>query len=280
MPSKVATNRPDIVKKIAGDLQLTQAQTEKIILEFEKQIARFLREREQVRIHSFGRFIVTTRKSRTIKQVNTQIPRLLLESQSIQFKINPNFKEIIHGRTPKRRAVTDKTSVAVEYKPKIVINKTPPPTPQIAEKDKIKFKPLSILPRVETDKIREQIKQRILKINDAPKPAPVANVVAPEVKVFASLLKQIKRIGLNSINFTYSDRETIEIFADKPRKQISHLPQIIVKRFLDNIEVHNLNIPQERFLSLAFDKEKYDKMFLEVHSLPTETGASVKISIK
>jgi len=277
MPNKPVTNRPEIVKKIAKDLNITQNQTEKIILGFERQIVRFLREREQVRLHGFGRLVVVTRKSRTIKQVNTGIPRLLLENKTILFRINPNFKDFLHGRPPKLKFAEQKILKTEKKERKdcevrVANNEEKTPASEI----KIQINTMSEERKAQ---IKESIRQKALGLKgEAPTHIRIEEI--SEVRVMAALLKQVKQIGYDSISFTLSNKETVEIFAGRPQRQISHLPKNIVKRFLEAVELHDLLIPQERYLPLALNKEKYDKIFLELHSMPTVTGASVKITIK
>lgn len=279
MANKPATNRPEIVKKIAKDLNLTQNQTEKIVLGFEHQIAKFLREREQVRIHGFGRLAVVTRKSRTIKQVNTQIPRLLLENKTILFRINPNFKDVLHGRSPKLPVGSHRSPA--EQEPNIKIQSKDIKGQKIEKQRENKdIQPKSgMMSEERKAQIKQTIRQRLMGIRGET-PAPVRPEEVPEVRVLVALLKQIRHIGYSSISFTYADKETIEIFAGRPQTQVSHLPKNIVKRFLEAVSIHDLHIPQERFLPLALNGEKYDKIILELHSMPTVTGATVKITIK
>jgi nucleoid DNA-binding protein len=282
MPNRPATNRPEIVKKIAKDLKITQNQTEEIVLSFEHQIMRFLREREQVRLVGLGRLVVVTRKSRTIRQVNTRIPRLLLESRTILFRINPNFKDVLHGRPPKLRIenrVLSIESAPLASQPVSIQPSVSHPLAQTLHPAPSDLRPSSTMSEERKQQIKESINQRILGLKGET-PAPVKPEDSPDVRVVVALLRQIKHLGYDSIAFTYSNNEIIEIFCGKPQKQVSHLPKNIVKRFLEAIELHDLHIPQVRNLALALNKEKYDKIFLELHSMPTVMGASVKITIK
>jgi hypothetical protein len=174
----------------------------------------------------------------------------------------------LHGRPPKLLKVSTKAPPRPTHQ--IEINKAPQPATAQATTNTIsdEFK----------EKVKQTINQRLLGLKGEV-PAPVKPEDSPDVRVVVALLRQIKHLGYNSIAFTYSNNEIIEIFCGRPQKQVSHLRRIVVKRFLEAIELHDLHIPQVRNLALALNKEKYDKIFLELHSIPTVTGASVKITI-
>jgi nucleoid DNA-binding protein len=278
-------NRPDIAKSFAKDLNLTYKQTEEIVAEIEKTVLRFLKERSQVRIHGFGTFYVATMKSHVIKQIRTKTPRIILQQKKIKFRPSPTFKDAIHQRVRKPASIKKiekeaDTIITVEPIAKASPVKAEPVKPtEPAIKPVVEFKPFSAHPRVEKESMRQKITERWLKMaRNETKPKPQTEV-ARETIIVGNLLSQIKKAGYATVNFVFSGDKIINIFAGRPRRQLSHLPKEIISGFLDYVDIKEFNIPQERRIALTLNQARGEKIYLHIHSFPIESGASIQITI-
>lgn len=285
-------NRPDLAKRFAKDLGITYKQTEEIMEETERVLRRMLNEREQVRIHGFGTFYVTTIRSHVIKQIRTKTPRIVLEQRSVKFRPSPIFKDQIYDRSPKPKTTAKpaeaREQVKVEIKPEIKIETPkikreeikPPVTPAKPPTPTVQFKPVAIHPRVEKEKIKNKILERWLNLARRSKQeGQTPSEIAREALIVGGLLKQIKKAGYESVSFTYSQDKYINIYAGKPRRQLSHLSREIVGGFLDFVDIKEFHLPQERRVIITLDKLRADRLNLHIHSFPIENGSSIKISI-
>lgn len=279
-------NRPDITKRFAKDLGLTYKQVDDILEQAEKELSRYLREREQVRIHGFGTFYVTTMKSHVIKQIRTKTPRIILEQKSVRFRTSPVFKDEIYERSHKKQTSRPKAEKILEHKeqPKVKIvqitKESEPKKEPEKPKPTIVFNPVTIHPRVEKETIRKKIIDRWLSVarssKDQEKPS---QEIARETMIVGSLLSQIKKAGYASVSFSYTSDKYVNLFGGKPRRQLSHLSKQVMEGFLDYIDLKEFHIPQERRLILTLNKARNERINLDIHSFPTDAGASIIINI-
>lgn len=283
-----STNRLVISRKIAKQLGLTYKTTDQIIEASEKALFDLLLERGQVRIHGFGTFYTKIIKSRTIKQIGTKKPRLLLEQKLIKFRSSPTFRDEIYGRQKKPRikneesrikneelAVENKESGKADYEEKIEVRSTTPPTP----KPKFFFKTSAFHPRVSHDKIQDKIKERWLKLAKRKELEKPKVEVVREALIFGRLLRQIEKTGAKSISFRFTKDKIVTIYSGHPRRQISHLPREIVQGFLDFVDIREFHLPQERHLLLSLNETRDEKIKIHLHSFPIDFGASIQINI-
>ncbi len=251
--------------------------------ETERVLCRMLNEREQVRIHGFGTFYVTTIKSHVIKQIRTKTPRIILEQKSVKFRPSPTFKDAIYERVrkPKGLKLESTQSKPQENEIKIApVKAEVKPEAKVTPKPTIEFKPASFHPRVEKETMKKKILERWLasaRLNKKEDKTP--GEIAREALIVGNLLNQIKKAGYSSVNFTYSSDKVVNIYAGRPRRQLSHLTREIIGGFLDYIDIKEFHIPQERRMILVLNKVRNERISLDVHSFPVEGGSSIRISI-
>ncbi|MFH1910098.1 MAG: HU family DNA-binding protein [bacterium] len=265
-----------INRKIAKKLGLTYKTTDQIVEASEKALFDLLLERGQVRIHGFGTFYTKITKSRTIKQIGTKKPRLLLEQKLIKFRSSPTFRDEIYGREKKPKKTVQSTEIKIENLQEAAAAKpTVSPTP----KPKFSFKTSAFHPRVSHDKIQDRIKERWLKLAERKELEKPKVEVVREALIFGRLLRQIEKTGTTSISFRFTKDKIVTIYSGRPRRQISHLPREIVQGFLDFVDIREFHIPQERDLLLSLSETRDEKIKIHLHSFPIDSGASIQINI-
>ncbi|MCX6810039.1 MAG: HU family DNA-binding protein [Candidatus Berkelbacteria bacterium] len=286
-----------MAKKIGGQVNLPMSRVRNILLEADVAICDLLKERGRVTLNGFGNFYIIERKSRIIKQIGTKTPRLLLNSREIKFKSMPDFKATLAGRSPEqiRQQNFEQRQKEKEAKTKIshikVKDVSIPITAEKPQKSTVKlnFKTLSILPRVQKEKIELQIRERILKVARKQKEAnknqngAAKKIQTPDGKIFVSLIKKLAMLGADNFCFSLGENEKIDIYYSRPRKSLGKIPKTIVLKFLDKyLNLTHFNLPQERFVIVANDSKISGRIYLRAHLLPTNNGASVylKFNIK
>lgn len=279
-----STNRLVISRKIAKQLGLTYKTTDQIIEASEKALFDLLLERGQVRIHGFGTFYTKIIKSRTIKQIGTKKPRLLLEQKLIKFRSSPTFRDEIYGREKKPKKTVQSAEIKIENLQEATATKPNEkievkPIAPAAPKPKFFFKTSTFHPRVSRDKIQDRIKERWLKLAQRQEFEKPKVEVVREALIFGRLLRQIEKTGAKSISFRFTKDKIITIYSGRPRRQISHLPREIVQGFLDFVDIREFHLPQERHLLLSLNETRDEKIKIHLHSFPTDSGASIQISI-
>jgi len=289
-------NRDQIVDKIAPGTDLTKTKVRAILLALEEQIAWDLKHKSKVKLTDFGTLYLLERKSRTIRQIKSGNKRLLLERTVIKFKSSLKLKARLVGKTLKRRVYgkkpqeTEAAQAAVPSEKVVIeptIEKTVPVKVRLVHR--IKLAPLRMMPAVDREKIRDKIKAKLAKLTglqgtknprvDLPTAMDLRQNAAG--KVFLNLFLQIKAQDIKTLSFSLGHAPIVAVFGGRPRQQIASLPRKIVEQFLiKSCEIDSYDYPQQRFVKIASSSRMGSKGLLDLHLLPTATGASVNIKIQ
>jgi nucleoid DNA-binding protein len=285
--TKTYINKAEIAQGVASNAGLTKTKTLKIIEQVESEIIFALKTKGQVKIIGFGTFYFLKRASRTIKSVRTKSTRLLLERNELKFRASKFFKNELLGipNIPKRPRAPAMKTKPIEVPVKVGLSAT-------AQKPKspFKFKPLAILPRVDGEKMKKRILERMMRLAGKPEMAKsVLEIDLPtavnlsktmEDKIFATLLRQVIKNGLDNIHLTLGDAPQVEVSAGRPKKRITRIPTDIVRKFIENrLEITHFGAPQERQMHLIIASKPRLTLNLKVYMLPNLSGASLYFKI-
>lgn len=292
--SSTFTNREQIAGQIGKNLGLTKTKVRKIILSFEDQIAADLKKKSKVKLSNFGTLYLLERKSRTIKQVKTGSKRLLLERTVIKFKSALTLKARLVGKVLKPRIVKKVSpDVAVKEAPEQVkVIEKPKTSEEIKVKKPIRrlsFPPLKMMPAVDREKIKQQIKERLsrLKILQREKSEDINLPTSMDLRksrsglVFDNLLREIFSKNAKQFDFSITSSENVNVFMGRPRRKVARLPKKIVEEFLDRYcEIDDYNSFQQRFVKIKQSSKIGIRTMLDLHLFPTHNGASIHIKIQ
>jgi nucleoid DNA-binding protein len=291
--SKEYINLDEIAKSISQKIGLSYPQCQKIIRQINETIGDDLKSKGKVRLHEFGLFYLSLRKSRSIYQIRTKQKRLLLEQMLIRFKSSPVFKSQLMGQTatvhrPERKnpQISEKVAIQIKQNNKptgkdegVEVNVSP------KSSDRIKFPPYSLMRPVDPESVRQKILDRILKIKPVENikkklaislPTKLDLTASSQGKTFYSLFKQVRLSQQRNIAFTISSEKVVSLYSGRPRKKIAGLPKEIVEKFLaEYLEINGFDIPQERFAKIDVD----GVCFIKAYSIPTSEGASFYLKI-
>ncbi len=260
---KIYYNRNQIVKKIAPQTGLTQVKVEEIIEAMENQIVKLGKERGRVTIAGFGSFKFYTRKSTTIKQITTKQTRVVMPQRVVKFISTESFKKAIR----ESRKPTD--------------NPRPANAPKIDTR-RIEFQPLSRYEPISKDRFNQILQKRLEKVTDTKDWTDTKKYAddTPEGKLILSILKLAKNRGCDSVNFVFENSITY-IFCKKPRELIGKLSNNLCQKFFANyFDLSDFDIPQERMGLLEFKNKNRGIIIMNIHLLPTTSGASIVVKFK
>jgi len=288
MIKKNFINKEQIARSIARELKLPISKAIALACDIEVEILRELKTKGRVKLTNFGTFYLGIRSSRTIKQITSKKPRLLLESQSIKFKPAQIFKDLLVGI--KRQELREEEKTVPEARGVISV----PDTRYLIPDTRYRlpnFKPLAIMPRVEKEKIRKKIFERMLKIAQAfpPETAKEASLTlptrkilqqTPEGRLFGALIRRIITLGKDSFYLNLSSKPETQIYFDRPKKLLARALTQTVKKFLsDVLELEHFEIPQERNIKIILEGETRLSFSITVYSLPLDELASLYFKI-
>lgn len=291
--NKVFINKDQIAREVSAEVSLPINKVLALMEEFEGEIANALKEKERVKLTRFGIFYLISRKSRTIRQIGSLHSRLLIERKAVKFRAAEPLKAKLSGRPTAARANKPVAAPTVEtvkvYEPKI-IKETPPPV-KMPRKLLKEFKPLAIMSRVEKGKIKDKIYQKMLELGAKQEPElkeiqstslPTHRILQthPEERIFASIFKQVLTLGADNIHFALNEQPATLIYYNRPKQLLAKVPRDLVQKFLENVlELTHLNMPQERATKIILETALPQSFFLNVYSLPHESGASLYFKI-
>ncbi|MDH4358408.1 MAG: HU family DNA-binding protein [Candidatus Berkelbacteria bacterium] len=266
--SRSFTNKDQIAKKVSPLVDLSIKKTNEVLEEFEELLAKNLKTRKRVIIGDFGSFYLITMKSHTIKSIGTKAPRLLVEQSQIKFRPAKELRfKLMRGKA--ETVLPDKTA---------------------PKKSPFVFKPLSIMARVEKDKIKKKILERMLEIArletqasskklDAILPTQIRLKENGEGRILGTIIKHVIINDIDNIHFSLGQGEIVDIFHSRPREKITSLPTSVVKNFLKTyLELEAYDIPQQRDVQIHLG-DCGRPINIKAYSLPTEGGVSLYFKI-
>lgn len=272
---RIIYNKAQITKNIAQKVGITQARTERIITELEKQIISLGSSRGRVQIKEFGVFRVYKRKSTTIKQIGTKKNRLIIPQKVIKFIATEKFKQIIRGDR-------DSAKFQIGQEPTKYNTATKDDSFKTDRGHHISLQPLSYYERVSKERFNELLKQGSVRPALTKSANPQKKYIddTPDGKIILSIFKLARSQGEKTINFVFENNITY-IFTGKPRKIIGKLSNDLCRKFfIDRFNLENDDVPQERIGILEFRHESCGIIIVSIHSLPTQSGSSMVVNFR
>lgn len=313
----------DLAKEVGAKINKPATKTKRLILCFEELIASELKSKERVKLQNFGTFYLIHQNSRHIIQIRTKQRRILIGTTLVKFRPSQKVKKIIGGRDKEEivKIAQGQTAKSVKLNiespisaPKLADIKTAP-TEQaqeipIASREKketaIKIKVETSSPetprsqpdteetptkkeyeRVDGDKIRAEIKRRLLAIKSSSRNSDEIlfshHILETSLggKVFALAFKRIAALGEKTLGFYIVDeKDFCQIYFGKPRKKLARIPKQSAIEFLcKHLELDIFDFPQERFVKLYLSSKMDVGWIVFAHTLPLAEGTSVYVKL-
>lgn len=309
--------KDDLAKLIGAKIGKPATKTKKLIKAFEEIIATELKTKERVKLQNFGTFYLIHQESKHIIQIRTKQRRILLGTTIVKFRPSLKIKHKIRvgdenevlkavqgPKTTPIAVVADLPKSAPPPKPPEQTKQTESKTEEVpvqtiaksGETVEIKFAPNKSEPpetksrkyeRVDSEKIREQIRTRLLSIANKPKENDEILFkhhileTSPEGGIFSLAFKRIERLGGNSMGFyLFEKNQSCLIYYGKPRKKLANLPKQTALGFLKkHLEIDSFDFPQERFVKFYTSSKMNGGWIAYVHTLPLAEGTSIYIKL-
>lgn len=314
---KTTLYQDDLAKEIGAKIGKPATKTKKLIKIFEELIASDLKAKERVKLQNFGTFYLIHQESKHIIQIRTKQRRILVGTTIVKFRPSLKIKHQIRisdedevlktVSEPVKAPLTLSTDLPKNIP---ILKHTPRPqtieciTEEVpvstASKEK---KPVEIkidttrakdetpkpqkYERVDSEKIRAQIRSRLQAINQ--QPTEVDELLfkhhiletSPEGRLFSLAFKRIERLCENALGFyVFEAEQNCPLYYGKPRRKLANIPKQSALEFLNkHLEIENLDFPQERFVKFYTSSKMDSGWMVFVHTLPLAEGASVYIKL-